>query len=48
MNGPLAQLGFLCLFHLIGGIALGAALRGLKNGFSGNTLFFLIWGGMFC
>ena len=47
MNSPLAQLGFVSLFHVIGGIAIGSALRGLKGGFSGGTLFLLVWGGMF-
>ncbi len=47
MNDPLAQLGFVSLFHVIGGIAMGSALRGLRGGFSGGTLFLLVWGGMF-
>jgi hypothetical protein len=47
MTSPLAQVGFFSLFHLIGGIAIGSALRGLRNGFSGNTIFFFVWGGMF-
>jgi hypothetical protein len=47
MNSPLAQLGFVSLFHVIGGIAMGSALRGLRGGFSGGTLFLLVWGGMF-
>ncbi len=47
MNDSLAQLGFVGLFHVIGGIAMGFALRGLRGGFSGNTVFLLVWGGMF-
>jgi len=47
MKEPLIQLGFVCLFHLIGGIAIGSALRGLRNGFSVSTIFFLVWGGLF-
>jgi hypothetical protein len=42
------QLGFLCIFHLIGGIALGSVLRGvLRGNFSCNSFFFLIWGAGF-
>jgi hypothetical protein len=47
MNSLLAQLGFVSLFHVIGGIAIGSALRGLRGGFSGGTIFLLVWGGMF-
>ena len=47
MNSLLAQLGFVGLFHVIGGIAIGSALRGLRRGFSGGTIFLLVWGGMF-
>ncbi len=47
MNNPFAQLAFVCLFHLIGGIAIGSALRGLRSGFSTNTIFFLVWGSIF-
>ena len=47
MNSLFSQLGFVGLFHVIGGIAIGSALRGLRRGFSGNTIFFLVWGGMF-
>ena len=47
MNSPFIQLGFLSLFHIIGGIAIGSALRRLKSGFSVAPLFFLVWGGMF-
>lgn len=47
MNDSLAQLGFVGLFHVIGGIAIGSGLRGLRRGFSGGTVFLLVWGGMF-
>jgi hypothetical protein len=48
MNNPIVQLGFLCIFHLIGGVALGSVLRGaLRGNFSCNSFFFLIWGGGF-
>ena len=48
MNNSITQLGFLCLFHLIGGAAIGSVLRGVLRGkFSCNSSFFLIWGGLF-
>jgi len=48
MNNSITQLGFLCLFHLIGGAAIGSVLRGVLRGkFSCNSFFFLIWGGLF-
>ena len=48
MNSSLTQLGFLCLFHLIGGAAIGSVLRGaLRGKFACNSFFFLIWGGLF-
>lgn len=48
MNDPITQLGFLCIFHLIGGAAIGSVLRGvLRAQFSCNSIFLLIWGGLF-
>lgn len=46
MDDPFGMLLFFALFEILGGAALGAALRGfLKRDFSG--IFFLIWGGGF-
>ena len=48
MSPSVSQLGFLCVFHLIGGAALGYALRGvLRGNFSCNSFFFFLWGGLF-
>ena len=48
MNNPMTQLGLLCIFHLIGGAAMGSVLRDvLRAKFSCNSFFFLIWGGLF-
>ncbi|MEW5717348.1 MAG: hypothetical protein AB1817_01855 [Chloroflexota bacterium] len=48
MNNSITQLGFLCLFNLIGGAAIGSVLRGVLRGrFSCNSIFFLIWGAGF-
>lgn len=46
MDDPFGLLLFLSLFEILGGAALGAALRGfLRRDFS--EIFFLIWGGGF-
>ncbi len=46
LDSPFGMLIFLCIFEVLGGAALGVALRGLvRRDFSG--LFFLIWGGGF-
>ena len=48
MNYPITQLGFICIFNLIGGIVIGLVLRGVMHGkFSCNTIFLLIWGVLF-
>jgi hypothetical protein len=48
MNNSITELGFLNLFHLLGGVAIGSVLRGaLRGKFSCNSFFFLIWGGLF-
>ena len=48
MNNSITQLGFLCIFNLIGGAAIGSVLRGVLRGkFACNSIFFLIWGGLF-
>ena len=45
MNNSITQLGFLCIFNLIGGAAIGSVLRSVLRGkFSCNSIFFLIWG----
>jgi hypothetical protein len=46
LEDPFGMLIFLCIFEILGGAALGAALRSLaRRDVSG--LFFLIWGGGF-
>lgn len=48
MNGLFAVFGFLSLFCVIGGAALGGVVRTWrKGGPSVNSLFFVIWGGLF-
>jgi hypothetical protein len=48
MNNSISQLGFLCIFNLIGGIAIGTALRGVVRGkLSCNNFFFFVWGALF-
>lgn len=48
MNGLFAVFGFLSLFCVIGGVALGSVVRGWrKKGLSCNSIFFVIWGGLF-
>ncbi len=45
MNGPVPTLLFLSVFHLIGGIAVGAGLRQLlARQFNCRAIFFIIWG----
>lgn len=52
-DNPLIWLGFLSVFHIIGGIALGSSIRGIRQlirgegGSLSNALFFIVWGGMF-
>ncbi|MBI5653043.1 MAG: hypothetical protein HZC40_21735 [Chloroflexi bacterium] len=45
--GILGILGFLSIFHIIGGAAIGFTLRGLRDGFSIRVPFMLIWGAGF-
>jgi hypothetical protein len=48
MNNSISQLGFLCIFHLLGGAAIGSVLRNVLRGkFACNSIFFLVWGGLF-
>jgi hypothetical protein len=48
MTVSITQLGFICLFNLIGGMVIGLALRGIKRGkLACNTFFMLIWGILF-
>ncbi|HEX7587676.1 MAG TPA: hypothetical protein VF478_05115 [Anaerolineae bacterium] len=47
MNELIGELGFVSIFHILGGIALGYAVRGLRNGFDGRKIFFLVWGAGF-
>jgi len=44
MNDIITTLALVSIFHILGGVAVGSSLRGLRNGFSGNKIFFLIWG----
>jgi len=54
-DNPLWILGFLSLFHIIGGIALGNAVRNIwrairnqgENTSWGGSIFFVVWGSMF-
>ena len=47
MDSPIGMLAFLSLFHVLGGIAIGSTVRGLRKGSAGRGVFFLIWGAMF-
>ena len=53
MDSPLALLGFLSIFHVIGAVALANGLRAIWNWLRdkerglGNGLFFVLWGAMF-
>ncbi len=47
MSDALRLLGFLSIFHILGGIAIGVALRRLLVGNGSNFIFFLLWGGVF-
>lgn len=53
LDSPLFLLGFLSLFHIIGGIALGNALNNVwlklrgQRASLGNGCFFLLWGSGF-
>jgi hypothetical protein len=43
----LATLGFVSIFHVVGGVAFGVGLRRLLRSFSCQPVFFLVWGGFF-
>jgi len=53
MDSPLALLGFLSIFHVIGAVALANGLRGIWNWLRekerglGNAVFLVAWGAMF-
>ena len=53
MDSPLALLGFLSIFHVIGAVALANGLRGIWNWVRekerglGNAVFLVAWGAMF-
>ena len=47
MNDPIVALVFVSIFHIIGGVAVGSTLRGLRNGFPCGKIFILIWGALF-
>ncbi len=48
MNENLFLVGFLCIFHIPGGAALGTVLRQLRTGqFGSQSYFFIIWGSGF-
>jgi hypothetical protein len=47
MSNEIFLLGFVCIFHLVGGIGLGAVVRSvLARDFTCQTLFLLVWGTM--
>ncbi len=47
MNDPMIALGFVSIFHVIGGIVVGSTLRGLRHGFPCGKIFLLFWGVLF-
>lgn len=47
MSDLIVTLGFISIFHFIGGVTVGSALRNLNNGFAFRKVFFLIWGLLF-
>lgn len=48
MNDLIGTLGFLTVFHLIGGLALGGTIRSwVRHRFSCRDLFLIFWGAMF-
>lgn len=49
METPLGLLGFLSIFHIIGGIALGSTFNRIVRDkrIGGQSIFFIVWGGMF-
>ena len=53
MDSPLAMLGFLSIFNVIGAVALANGLRGVWSGLHDKgrggcrSLFFVVWGAMF-
>ena len=49
MDTPVGLLAFLSIFHLIGGIALGMTFNRIvrERHLGGQSIFFIVWGGMF-
>ncbi len=48
MNDLIFTLAFVCLFHVIGGAAIGATVRGwLRGHFACNSSFMIVWGAIF-
>ncbi len=47
MNDSIYTLGMFCIFHLLGGIAIGKGLRELFARRSKGVFFYFLWGGMF-
>jgi len=49
METPIGLLGFLSIFHIIGGIALGSTFNRIVRNrrLDGQAIFFIVWGGMF-
>jgi len=53
MDSPLALLGFLSIFHVIGALAMASGLRGVwywlrdRERGPGNAVFFIVWGAGF-
>ncbi|MFQ5576497.1 MAG: hypothetical protein ACE5G8_05855 [Anaerolineae bacterium] len=53
-TNPLLLLGFLSLFHIIGAVAVGSAVRGIAGvvfgeggGSVAGSLYFVVWGSLF-
>jgi hypothetical protein len=48
VNSQLGTLAFLSVFHVIGGVAIGSAVRGwLRGRFACRSLYLILWGAMF-
>jgi hypothetical protein len=41
------MLGFVSIFHIIGGAAIGSGLRRLSHGFAIQPIFLVVWGVFF-
>lgn len=48
MNGLISTLAFVCLFHVIGGAAVGSTVRGwLRGRVACSSMYMVVWGGFF-